>query len=203
MNGPRLAMSAAFALALLTASAAAQPPPQGRSLAERLLAAELAPLKDPGAGSLYPAAAALLASARGLPSSIDLGHPPIPAASRPAAPKASAGAAAARQAPAPPPAPKPWPQVVDAPVVDEQTLAHTRFEAGDYAGASALYRDLHQQSPDDLYVTQMLFLSEHNGGDAKDAAPLLDALKAKAETRDWAEWISAMMALADDSKEAK
>jgi stage V sporulation protein SpoVS len=193
MNRPRLMLPAAVALALLTVSAAAQPAPQGGSLAERLLAAERAPLQDPGAGRLYPAAAALLASARELPAGIELVHPPIPAA-----PQAAAQPAAPQ-----PPAPKPWPQVVDAPVVDEQTLAHTRFEAGDYAGAAARYSRLHEQSPDDVYITQMLFLSEHNGGDTKDATALLDALKAKPETQDWANWISAMVALADDTKETK
>lgn len=184
-------------LALLTLAAAAQPQPNGQSLAARLLAAERAPLQDPDAGKLYPAAAALLASARDLPSDIELVHPAIPAKEE--QPKPAAASPAAPQQPTAPP----WPQVVKGAVVDNETLAHARFLAGDYAGAADLYARLHEEQPDEVYFTQMLFLSKRNAGDIKGAAPLLDELKAKPESREWADWVSAMLALGEDAKEEK
>ncbi len=195
MTPRRLTALTAAALALLALGAGAQPQPNGDSLADRLLAAERQPLVDPGAGRLYPSAAALLAAARGLPDQVELVHPAIPAEPEPAE------AAPAQPAAPPQPAEKPWPQVVDRPVVDDETLAYARFLAGDYAGATALYARLHQQAPDDLYLTQMLFLSTRDAGDAQAAAPLLEELKAKPDTRDWAEWVSSMLALGDDVKE--
>ncbi len=194
MNRRHMTALAAAALALLALAAAAQPQPNGASLAERLLAAERQPLQDPGAGKLYPVAAALLASARELPEEIELVHPAIPAEPEP-------DTAPAQPAVPPQPAARPWPQVVDQPVVDDETLAYARLLAGDYAGATALYKRLHEQAPDDLYLTQMLFLSTRDAGDAQAAAPLLEELKAKPDTREWAEWVSSMQALGDDLKE--
>ncbi len=188
-----VALMAGAALALLALAAGAQPPQEGMSLGERLLAAERKPLEDPDAGRLYPKAAALLAAARDLPESIELVRPAVPAEPEPA-----------KAAPPPPapqqPAEKPWSQVVNGPVVDTETLAYARFLAGDYAGAAALYAPLHEQAPDDLYLTQMLFLSARDAGDMKTAAPLLDELKAKPETKEWADWVGSMLALGDDGK---
>ncbi len=194
MSRRHLTLMAGAALALLALAAAAQPPQGSMSLAERLLAAERQPLQDPGAGRLYPQAAALLASARELPDQIELVHPAVPPEPEPA--KAAPTPAPAAQ----PPAEKPWPQVVKGPVVDSATLAYTRFLAGDYAGAAALYAPLHEQKPDDLFVTQMLFLSARDAGDMKTAAPLLDELKARPETKEWADWVGSMLALGGDVK---
>jgi hypothetical protein len=197
MNRLSRAAVVGAALALVSVCAGGQPQANAPSLAGRLLAAERAALQDPDAGRLYPQAAALLAAAHGLPDSIELIHPPIPPE------QAQPQPAPAEPAAPPKPVAPPWPQVVDGPVVDDETLAYTRFQAGDYAGAAALYSRLHDQAPDDLYLTQMLFLSKRDAGDAQGAAPLLEELKAKPDTHDWAEWVSAMAALGNDAKEAK
>lgn len=196
------AVIAAAALACVAFVASAQQQAAAPSIVDKLMAAERNALQDPGAGRLYPLAAALLASARDLPQSIELNRPALPGA--PDQPKADQTPPAAQQAAAQqPPAGPQWLHVVDAPVVDEETLAHTCFLAGDYVGASTLYARLHEQKPDDLHYLQMLFLSTRNAGDAKTAAPLLEALKSKPESRAWADWISAMAALSADSKETK
>jgi predicted Zn-dependent protease len=190
------------ALALVMQGAAGQPQAGVPSLSERLLAAERGALQDPEAGRLYPLAASLLAAARDLPASIELLPPAIPDMAPPQDAASAAAAtqpAAARQAPAAPP----WPQVVDGPVVDEEKLAYARFLAGDYAGAAGLYGALHEQEPDNLHFLRMLFLSTRNAGDAQAAAPLLAELKSKVDSRDWAEWISTMLALGNDEKEER
>lgn len=193
------AVMAAAALACVALVASAQQQAAAPTLVDKLMAAERDALQDPGAGRLYAAAAALLASARDLPKSIQLNQPAVPDQSKAEPTPAPAQPAAAQG----PPAGPQWVHVVDQPVVDEETLAHTRFLAGDYAGASALYARLHEQKPDDLHYVQMLFLSTRNAGDAKAAAPLLEALKSKPESRAWADWVSAMAALSADSKETK
>ena len=152
-------------------------------------------MQDPGAGKLYPAAAGLLAAARDLPAAIEL--------TRPAGPPSPPEKAAPPPVEPPPPAAEPWQKVVNTPVVDEETLAHVRFLAGDYAAAGAVYARLHEQAPDDVYVMQMLFLCLRDSGAGKDAAPLLEELKAKPESKEWADWISAMTALDQDAKEKK
>ena len=191
------AVLVAVALVLAPASAGAAP-----NAVEKLMASERAALQDPGAGRLYPLAAALLASARELPTSIELTRPAVPPAPQP--PAAQQPASAAPEAAAPLVSARPaWLHVVEGPVVDEETLAYTCFQAADYAGAARLYAQLHQQKPDDLHFLQMLFLSTRNSGDAKAAAPLLAELKTKTDSREWADWISAMGTLQPAPKEEK
>ena len=192
-----LAVLTCAALACAALGASAQQQPAAPNLVDKLMAAERGGLSDSGAGRLYKPAADLLAAARDLPQSIELKLPAVPAEAEP--PKAEQAAAAPLPIPVQQPqAGPPWLHVVEGPVVDEETLAYTRFQAGDYVGASALYARLHEQHPDDLHFLQMLFLSTRNAGDAKAAAPLLAALKSKPESRAWADWITAMAALSSD-----
>jgi len=185
---------------MIAASVAAQVQPTAPSLAERILDARLSPLRDPGAGQLYPLASGLLGAARHMPQSIELTRPPIPAEQEGPDSQAQPPAGAQPQPAETPNAPK-WRQVLDAPVVEDEKLAYAYYLAGSYAEAAGLYRRLHEQEPDNVHFHQMLFLSARNAGDAQAAAALLEELKSKPESQDWAEWIDAMLTLSPDAKE--
>lgn len=162
---------------------------------DRLLRVKYGALDDPHQGRLYEAAAGLLQAARGLPAQVDLGivpsrsavQPPVPEADEPkATPPAVPPVATARQ-----------PRLLQGtPVVGKEELAYTLFQAGSYADAATLYRDLRAQQPDDAHLLVMLLLCERNAGNAAEAAVLLEECrKAGPEAAEWANWLAALTKL--------
>ncbi len=186
MRYAALAAIPLFLFCLAVGATPQQHEPGAGKVVRRLSAAVSEPLADPSTGRLYRPAAQLLEAARHLPDELVLRVPGTP---EPPAP--------AEAAPAPVVMPRPeepgWQPLVDAPVVEVERFAHALYLAGDYEAAVQHYRRLHEAATDNCHFLTMLFLSTRNAGRSEEATALQEELLKRDETRDWAEWLAAMV----------
>ncbi len=197
----RMKRPLAVAFAMLALASAAATDAQDQQPPERTTPDELyrEAVVDEKAGSLYDPVLKLLEASRRMPMRVDLGVSPVPIAEDGAGDTGESVPPKADAEQGEPPLPSKGAPSLK--VVDDEDLAYALYMSGRYAEARDLYTQLVAQRSEDPYLAVMLMLCRRNVGDAEATDESLDELAKHDETREWAEWLSAMIALHQDETE--